>query len=494
MNAHHDPRSADRRKQGAALSSVAAGLSLTSLKVVIGLASGSLGILAEAAHSGLDLVAALMTLLAVRFAARPPDATHPYGHGKIENLSAFFEAGLLLLTTGWVGYEAISRLLHPSIRAVDASLWAFAVMVVSIVVDFGRSRTLKRVAEEYRSQALRADALHFSTDIWSSLVVLAGLAALRVGQWTGWPGPWSQADALAALGVCGVVVFVTIRLLRETIDALLDRAPDVLPEKMAAAVRSVPGVLAATQPRLRRVGSKLFVDLVVHVPRTATFGGAHATTEAVERAIRAAAPDSDLDLVLQLEPDAAPDERPDDTIRHLARESGLRVHDVRVTKVGTDTLEADLHLEVDPTLSLRGSHATAARLEEAVRSAVPGLRALNTHLEVLAPTIERRTEVTEAHPDLVAQVRSIAEHAVRNAGCHQVRVYRSLIQDHHAPQGNHADPFSSYDLVLHISFPADEAMPQVHAQSEEIERHLRQDLPDLAHVLIHAVPNDEQES
>src|SRR5947208_624548 len=172
---------AHREKTMVALSSVGAAIGLTSLKLIIGLLIGSLGILAEAAHSGLDLVAALMTFLAVRVADRPADATHNYGHGKVENLSAFLEVALLLLTAIWIIYEAIQRLLHQDIH-VDISIWAFMVMLISIAVDFTRSRALLRVARKLGSQALEADALHFSTDIWSSIVVVLGLLVVYLSQ------------------------------------------------------------------------------------------------------------------------------------------------------------------------------------------------------------------------------------------------------------------------------------------------------------------------
>jgi cation diffusion facilitator family transporter len=462
---------------------------LTVLKLIVGLATGSLGILAEAAHSGLDLVAALMTLFAVRLSDRPADRSHPYGHGKVENLSAFLEAGLLLLTALWVGYEAINRLLVHAVH-VDASVWAFAVVAVSIAIDVGRSRALRKAAREHHSQALEADALHFSTDIWSSLVVLLGLLAVRIGDWTGWGGPWEKADAIGALGVCAVVLFVGGRMVRDTIDALLDRAPEALADRIAVAARSVPGVVASSRPRLRRVGNKLFADLVVQIPRTETFPGAHAVTEGVEQAVRAAIPDAELDLVVHMEPAVAPDEHPDDTIRYLARAEGLRVHDVRVVQVATGALEADVHVEVDPDLSLDQSHAQAEHLEETARAVVPGLRALNTHLEVLAPAVERRKEVTAAHPEIVDQVRKIADALVQPGACHLVRVYEHPLSGdqpvlEHAPIAD-----AGFDLVLHVSFPGDLAMPMVHERSEDIERALRAALPGLNHVLIHAEPQD----
>ena len=221
------PRDSDREKMVVALSSVVAAIGLTSMKVVVGLLTGSLGILAEAAHSGLDLVAALLTLFAVRFASRPADASHHYGHGKVENLSAFLEAGLLILTAIWIIYEAIRRLLfHDS--HVEITIWAFVVMFVSIVVDATRSRVLLRVARQTGSQALEADALHFSTDIWSSSVVIAGLLVVWLAERFSLPGWLEQADAIAALGVSGIVIWVSARLAKETIDALLDRAPETV--------------------------------------------------------------------------------------------------------------------------------------------------------------------------------------------------------------------------------------------------------------------------
>jgi cation diffusion facilitator family transporter len=488
MATHLDSRTVSAKaKQGAATASVLAGFGLTAFKLIIGLATGSLGILAEAAHSGLDLVAALMTLFAVRLSDRPADRSHPYGHGKVENLSAFVEAGLLLLTAVWVGYEAITRLLVRAVH-VDASAWAFAIMIVSIAIDVGRSRALRKAARLHHSQALEADALHFSTDIWSSLVVLLGLAAVRIGDWTGWGGPWERADAVGALGVCGVVIFVGARMIRDTVDALLDKAPEALADCIATAACAVPGVVACSPPRLRRVGNKLFADLVIEIPRTETFPGAHALTEAVERAVQAAVPDAEIDLVLQAEPTAAPGEHLDDTIRYLARAEGLRVHDVRVMQVGTGALEADVHVEVDPDLSLTGSHARVEHLEAAALATVPGLRALNTHLEVLAPALERRRDSTASHPEIVRHVYRIVEELVHPGAYRVVRVY-----DHLPSEGQPAHTGSPavtplYDLVLRVAFSGDLGIPMVHEQSEDLERALRAALPGLNHVLIHAEP------
>ncbi len=199
---------AEHEKNRVALTSVVAALFLTGFKVVTGLMTGSMGILAEAAHSALDLIAAVITLFAVRFSGRPADLEHTYGHGKIENLSALFETFLLFLTCVWIIYESVKRLLFVDVH-VQVSIWAFVVVILSVIIDFGRSRALARTAKKYNSQALEADALHFSTDIWSSLVVLMGLILVLIAKRTGIA--WLvKADAAAALIVAGIVIHVSL--------------------------------------------------------------------------------------------------------------------------------------------------------------------------------------------------------------------------------------------------------------------------------------------
>jgi cation diffusion facilitator family transporter len=272
-------------KQSAALTSLVAAVGLTAFKIVVGVATGSLGILAEAAHSGLDLVAAGLTFLAVRFSGRPADSTHLYGHGKVENLSALAETLLLLLTCAWIVWESVHRLrLHDA--RVEVTIWSLAVMLTSIAVDASRSRVLARAAKKYRSQALEADALHFQTDVWSSAVVIAGLLAVKLGLWWG--------DAVAALGVSAVVVWVSVRLGRRTVDELLDRAPEGMEQRIATAVSAVAGVHNCHQVRLRYSGPVLFIDLHVLVDGGQTLAEAHRLTETIEAAIQEIAPQADV--------------------------------------------------------------------------------------------------------------------------------------------------------------------------------------------------------
>ena len=267
------------------MTSLAAAVGLTAFKIIVGVWTGSLGILAEAAHSGLDLVAALMTYLAVRFSGRPPDRTHLYGHGKIESLSALFETLLLLATCGWLVRESIHRLTTRH-ADVDVTFWSFAVMAVSIAVDVSRSRVLMAAAKKHNSQALEADALHFQTDIWSSAVVIFGLVSVKAG--------YPAADAVAALGVSVLVVWASVRLGRRTVDALLDSAPKGMEQKIGEIVAAVPGVRDCHHLRIRWSGPVLFIDLHVLVDGQQSLADAHALTEQIEVAIQEIAPTADI--------------------------------------------------------------------------------------------------------------------------------------------------------------------------------------------------------
>src|ERR1035438_3739768 len=283
----------DREKQSAAWNSLLTAIGLAGMKTVVGLMTGSLGILAEAAHSGLDLVAAIMTFLAVRISGKPPDTDHLYGHGKVENLSALFETALLLATCVWIVREAIGRLLHHH-GEMEVTVWSFAVMLISVVANAIRSRALARTAKKYRSQALEADALHFQTDIWSSAVVIAGLIAVKIADWRPGLGWLRGGDAVAALGVSALIVVVSIRLGRRTIDVLLDTAPAGMEQRIAMAAEGVEGVHNCHNVRIRASGPKMFVDLHVLVDGGQTLAQAHDLTVAIEAAIQEIAPQADV--------------------------------------------------------------------------------------------------------------------------------------------------------------------------------------------------------
>jgi cation diffusion facilitator family transporter len=286
---------ASKEKKLVALSSLIAAILLTLFKAIVGVATGSLGILSEAAHSGLDFAAALMTYFAVSISAKPADDSHHYGHGKFESFSALFETVLLLITCGWIIYKAALRLAGHSVE-VDVNIWSFAVMGVAIIVDISRSRALMRVAQKYGSQALEADALHFQSDIYSSLVVIFGLIFVKAG--------FPIADPLAALGVSILVIVASVRLALRSTHVLLDRAPMGVEEDIREALRSLPQVMEVRKIRVRDAGTQMFVDLTIVVSGEMSLNDSHAVADATERHIASMIPKADVTVHVEpAEPD-----------------------------------------------------------------------------------------------------------------------------------------------------------------------------------------------
>jgi cation diffusion facilitator family transporter len=478
-----------REKKVVALWSVAAAIGLTSIKIVVALLTGSLGILAESAHSGLDLVASLLTFFAVRVADRPPDATHHYGHAKVENLSAFIEAGLLMLTALWVIYEAVRRLLFHEGHVV-ANIWAFLVMLIAIAVDFTRSRALRRVARKLGSQALEADALNFSTDIWSSSVVIVGLLVVRLTQSFSLPAWLGQADAVAALGVSAIVIWVSQRLLKETIDALLDRAPDAVVNQVEASIAQVEGVTEVRRVRERRAGNKLFADVVVAAPRTYTFEQIHTLSEQIEKAAiqgaRTISPQSEVDVLVHVEPTASPGETLIDQIHYLAELQGVHAHDIHAREVN-GRLEADFDIEVHADIDLQEAHMVASRLEQAILQNNPLVARVTTHLEAPAEKIVRRKDVTQHYREMAEHIVELADKVAGKGSAHDVHLYQPATTQLELTNGtsNHQEEL---DLVLHTIFDPHIPLSQAHIQAEEIKRSLRHEYPNLGSIAIHTEP------
>jgi cation diffusion facilitator family transporter len=462
-------------KQSAAASSVAAGVFLTGIKLAMGLLTGSLGILAEAAHSGLDLVAAGITLLAVRVSDRPADESHLYGHGKVENLSALAETALLLITCFWIFYEAIRRLVFVKVE-VDPSWWAFLTMFVSIAVDFSRSRMLARVARKYNSQALEADALHFSTDIWSSAVVIVGLALVLYGKATGAEPVFLRADAAAAMIVALIVVFVSLKLGRRTIDALVDRAPVGLAERYTSALTAVDGVLRVSRMRVRNVGSQIFVDLNVDVPRHLSFEESHDVTRRARDAVCGISPDADV--IVHADP-VAENEGMLERIQGAAVSAQASVHNI-TTHITQRGVWIDLDLEVDPSLSLEIAHRQATELEARLRAALDAgdtpapVADVHVHIEPRGEMLEAGTEIPAAEAlQYRNRIEALCGELKHCRGCQDVEV--------HLTKGR-------VYLSLHLIIDSDRPVAEVHIIAEELENRLRLEFPQLGRVVIHTEP------
>ncbi|WP_243439726.1 cation-efflux pump [Fundidesulfovibrio soli] len=468
---------ADREKHAAATSSIVAALFLTGMKIAVGLLTNSLGILSEAAHSGLDLLAAGVTWYAVRQSSRPADRKHPYGHGKVENLSALVETLLLFLTCVYIVREALLRLFGAP-EAVEVTWWSFGVMAVSIVIDVTRSRMLKAVAEKHNSQALEADALHFSTDVWSSAVVIFGLGCVWAGRLLPEGSPvralLERADAVAALGVCAIVVWVSIQLGRQAVDVLLDGGSESLTDQIRAAVLEIAGVRGAGQVRARLSGPSAFVDLTLDISRQTSFEEAHRIGARVEDAVKQVVPGADV--LVRLTPVASEETDLFELVRGVAASKGMGVHGLRAhqTPLGT---HLEMHVEVPDDLSLHRAHELVTELEAAVHARIPGLT-IASHIEPVGGSDLR----TDAEADQSEHIREKVERLVADthgvSDCHGVAVHKVG---------------GTYSVSFHCRMAPEASISQAHEMTARLENMVRAEVEGIGRVIIHVEPEDEKD-
>jgi cation diffusion facilitator family transporter len=450
-------------KERAALGSIAASAGLTAAKAAVGFLTGSLAILSEAGHSLIDLSATVLTYFAVRISGKPADAEHQYGHGKIESVTALAETALLFVLTAAVVWEAVQRLIDARSHAVEATVAAFAVIAASIVVDFFRARVLRRVATATSSEALEADALHFSSDMWSSIAVLFGLGGVALG--------YSWADAAAALVVAVFICIAGYRLGRRTIDTLTDTAPAGVSEQVAAIARRMPGIVSVERVRARPAGAVLFVDLGVGVSRTLPLDGVASIKDRLTRAIRAQLPTAETTITT--EPRALDDETVRERVMMIARNRGLAIHHVAVQTI-SGRLSVSADLEVDGTLPLAKAHDTATRFEEAVRDELGPDVEVETHIEPLPADILPGSDATSARLGEVREALLALAADVPNLGeVHDVRVRETV-------DGEIVNFHCRVDPALSVS--------TVHDLVDTLEHRLRQRFPVIQRVIGHAEP------
>lgn len=461
-----------KEKRWAAGSSVAAAVLLTTLKLVVGILTGSLGILAEAAHSGLDLVAALVTFFAVRISDKPPDEGHLYGYGKVENLSALIETLLLLITCIWIIYEAIQRLFFRSVE-IEATIWSFAVMATSIIVDVSRSRILYRAARKYNSQALEADALHFSTDIWSSSVVIVGLILVFLSKRLGLPA-LIKGDAAAALVVAAIVVYVSVQLGKRAVSVLLDAAPPGLAERINDEARSVAGVQSVGPVRVRQAGAAMFVDLTVNVDRSAALEEAHQIATQVEERLNSIVRHGDV--IVHVDPVRGLGESLSQTVSAIAARFGLRTHYVHAHDV-RGRYYVDLHVEVPADLTLGQAHDRVNRLELAVRDELPEVRDIHSHIEpIAAPVAPVEVLGTDTDERLREQIAELIRGVPGLRGLDRLHIRTG-------PDG--------YDVVLHGLADPDMSVAEAHRLADQVEKQIQAHIPGISRVLVHVEPEGE---
>src|SRR3977135_1976491 len=464
-----------KEKKRAALLSVASALVLVSIKALLVIRTGSLGVLSEALHSGLDLVAAIITFLSVRVSDEPADEKHPYGHGKFENFSAFVETGLLLLTALYIIYEAFSRLFFRSVH-IEPSVTAIVILLVALGIDVTRARALTHVARKFSSEALEADALHFSTDVWSTIVVIAGIGLVWAGET--WNLPYLiYAAALAALAVAAVILWVGSRPGRRTVDALLDAAPEGLQQEIARAIARMEGVLDVDRVRVRRAGNRHFVDATVSVPRTASLEQVHALSDAIEKRIGEIVPS---DVMVHAEPRAPQGEHLFEAIRAVAQRMGLAIHDVTALQQDKQ-LFIELHLEVDEKLSLREAHRQATELEEKIRELRDGQLEINIHIAPLGRHIATPDtglgEMKQLSRSVEEFLNSLPAEFDELVNCHDVRTRQV---EHHIL------------VSCHCTMKGALPITQIHDVTAALEDRVKERFPQIHRVTIHPEPFGEK--
>jgi cation diffusion facilitator family transporter len=442
-----------------ALVSVLAAAALIALKLGTGLAAGSLGLVSEAAHSGTDLVAALLTFFALGVAGRPADPGHPYGHGKAEHLAALAEATILGVASIAIAATAITRLVRGG-HELEVPWWAFAVIAVVIVVDSGRATVSFRAGRRYSSPALVTSAFHFLSDLGGSIAVLVGLLAAR--------GGYPEADAAAALFVAVLVLAGAGRLVRQNVDVLMDRAPAAAEEIARQAIERLEPGVELRRLRMRRAAGRHFADVVISVPPGAAVEQGHAAANAVEDAVESALPGTDV--VVHVEPanttDAALRERAQTAALQVARVR--EIHNISVLRVG-DRTEISLHLKLPGSLSLDEAHQVATELEEAIRAELPEVDRVQTHIEPLADDSEAQPLAAGVEVESVARIVSDAT-GRRPRELRLVRTERGLV------------------AFLTLGMDASRALTEAHADASVIEEQIRRAHPEIADVVVHTEP------
>jgi cation diffusion facilitator family transporter len=450
------------KKESVALSSIIASGALTAMKFVVGTLTGSMGIISEAIHSLLDLGAAMMTFFAVKFGDRPPDEDHPYGHGKMESVSALIETGLLFFTSGWIIYEAVHRLLFNNVE-VEATWYAFAVIIISIIIDISRSRALSKVGKETGSQALEADALHFSSDILSSGVVLIGLIFVSFGI--------NGADSIAAIGVSLFVALAGYRLGKRTINVLVDAAPEGISERAREITEKIEGVIAVDSVRSRPLGPNSFIEMVIQIDRKMSMARVQKIIIKIEKEVEKNIPGSDISICTRAV--HLDNETIIDSIHALAGSHDISIHGILIDELkGCKCIS--YHIEVSDCLNIKEAHKIANELEKSIKEELGGEIIINSHIEpIRSSAVLSRELMVGEEKNMISMIKEIGSSAKELNDFHNFVIKKAN---------------DGYFISFHCLVLEDMPLEVVHNAISNLEYAIKDKMKDIKRVIIHAEP------
>lgn len=451
-----------------AMNSLYAAVIITIIKILAAYFSGSLGVLSEVFNSAIDIFVCLVTILSIKYSSRPPDADHNYGHEKVESFSALFQVFILFITASYIIYEAAVRLFGNKNVEVKINIWIFLALIVSMVIDFYRARILRKIARETKSNALEADALHFSSDILSSGVVIIGLILVYFNI-------SKTADTIAALIVTGVIIYLGFKLSKKSIDSLMDRVPAGMYEKVKYETLLIKGVEGIKSCRIRSSGSKIYIDMVILISRLVPFSKAHDIMDSVEKKINELI--ENADVVIHSEPVETKSETINDKIRMIVNEFGLKCHDIFSHRIDNE-IYSELHIEVDNTNDLTKAHNEITEIEERIKKEIDVITHLKIHIDEPSEIVFDTKDITENSKEMIREVNNILNESrdvISSSDIHVISTNGKIRV--------------SLTCVFNYIHSFDEVHDIVTVLESKIYLNLKENYPKLANVIIHAEPS-----
>jgi cation diffusion facilitator family transporter len=442
---------------------------IVGIKLAATLISGSIGVMSELFHSSTDLIATIATILSIRYSTKPPDKDHHYGHDKIESFSALFQVGILVFMCAYLIYESIDRIINPI--EIHLNIFVFSAILICIFIDFHRSRALMKVARETNSQALEADSIHFSSDIFSSIVVLIGMVFTQFNI-------SNLADPISAILVSLIIIYTTISLSKRAIGSLLDRVPEGIQQKIEQRILEIKGIEGIKSLRLRGSGTKIFIDMVILIARTKSFSAIHELTDVAEKLIKSLYPNADT--VIHSEPIETKDETLNDKVRLVVSDSGFKCHDIFSHRIGEDII-TELHVEIESTNDLIKAHDIISELEEQIRGKIPLITKVKIHLDEPSEILFDTIDITESSNELIRHIKSILDDESSVEDYNDIRIFNSAGKIR-----------VSLSCLFNTALSFDEVHDLVTTLESRIYLHLKNIYSNLSNVIIHAEPLNKE--